>query len=177
MPDPERSAALLEELKLNVDLWKHEEGLRQQRNTAFLAINSLLVVGGGTIIGAEPTEARLRWGAVAFGVLGAVLCILWAIIQFRHHAYARFRRMQMADLEKSLDAARDSSPPHTTFARTHDVFSRGGVTFEHEGTYQRPGYASMSAITAEALLPTVFLVAWVAVGLGGFLAADGIVPG
>jgi hypothetical protein len=110
----ERNA--LEEYKVNIDLWKHEDTLRQQRNSTFLAVNAALLVASGVVLGTR-MDSAVRAGAVVLAsVVGLLLCESWLTVQARHDAYIRFRRHQLRDLEGPLS--------FTSFMRAYDVFHR-----------------------------------------------------
>jgi hypothetical protein len=92
----------LEEYKVNIDLWKHEDTLRQQRNSTFLTVSGALLVAISILAGAHAALALRAGAAIAASVVGMSLCVLWTVVQARHDAYIRFRRLQLRDLESDL---------------------------------------------------------------------------
>jgi hypothetical protein len=166
-PSGTKRENLKDELSLNIDLWKHEENLRQQRNTVLLGSNALLAVAAGAVIGAElPLSTVLPVGLV-LALFGIGICRLWSRIQRRHVEYADFRRKQIREIAKALDYS--SMENHWRGLRTNPEaepvpFPLTGETFE-------PDSSAQSAIAMESRLPAAVAGFWAVVILGGIIAA------
>lgn len=158
-----------EELRLNLDLWKHEEGLRQQRNTVLLGTNAFLAVAASALIGARPPIGIGLVIGLVLAVFGLVICWIWHRLQQRHVVYADFRRKQIRELaaqlgyeswEKQWEALR--SPPDP---------SPISVDFRHTGARFSPRGSEKSAIVIESFLPGAIAAAWALFALGGIAFA------
>jgi hypothetical protein len=156
MPD----ADLHEEIRQNIDLWKHEESLRQSRNTAFLAVNAFLIAAGGALLGTEPDKVVLAAEGVTLASFGIAVCEIWRRIIKRHVAYAEFRRKQLRDLEAQTG--------HETWARTARAFGRKPKPVKFpviEEEFRVDEDAATSAIALESRLPMALIVLWAFVGV------------
>jgi hypothetical protein len=160
---------LKEELRFNLDLWKHEEGLRQQRNTVLLGTNAFLAVATSAMISARPPHAIALAIGLVLSAFGFLICWIWHRLQQRHVVYADFRRKQMRDLaaqlkyeswEKQWEALR--APPDPPPVK---------VDFPHVGAHFSPRGSKRSAIATESLLPRAIAAAWVLFALGGIFLA------
>jgi hypothetical protein len=160
---------LRDELHLNLDLWKHEEGLRQQRNTVLLGTNAFLAVAASAVISARPPLGI----AVAIGLVlagfGLLICWIWHRLQQRHVVYADFRRKQLRELAaelgyetwehqwEALRAPPDPPPVAIEFPLTGGRFT--------------PRHSEGSAIVTESLLPRAIAAAWALFALGAVVVA------
>lgn len=160
---------LRDELHLNLDLWKHEEGLRQQRNTVLLGTNAFLAVAASAVISARPPPGIALAIGLVLACFGSLICWIWHRLQQRHVVYASFRRKQMRELaaelgyetwERQWEALRappDPAPVEVEFRLTGDRF--------------KPRQSEGSAILTESLLPRAIAAAWVLFALGAIVLA------
>jgi hypothetical protein len=157
---------LLAEYKANVDLWQHDDNLRQKRTTTFLAVNLALfgivafVIKESALVGEWTTIAS--GSAVMFGI---VICVVWFLVQARSEQYLRFRRRQLAEIEGKLGAS-------DTFTKQYAAISLGEpVTFVHskEGPFIRTNVTSVSSSKLEAVLPLAMILVWIIIAV--FVAA------
>src|ERR1043165_1671924 len=125
MPE-DRIDILLAEYKANVDLWQHDDDLRQKRTAAFLTVNLFLfgiiafVIKETTLVGEWTVVA-----SVCAGLFGILTCAIWFIVQKRSEQYLRFRRRQLVEIEGKLGTA-------DTFTKQYSALALGKeVEFEH----------------------------------------------
>jgi hypothetical protein len=147
---------------VNLDLWKHEEGLRQQRNTVLLSVNAFLAIGVSAMISVgPPVEVAVGIG-LGLSFFGLVSCWIWNMLQARHVLYADFRRKQLRELAAKLGyeswknqwaGLRTNPPPEPVkFATIGDAFY--------------PRAETRSAIVTESYLPKVVALLWILFAVG-----------
>jgi hypothetical protein len=116
---------LLAEYQANIDLWQHDDDLRQHRAGNFLTINTVLGAVLGTVVTLKPGAALLPWVVVSFALFGVILSIVWGAIHLRNAAYIRFRRFQLRSIEATLGGL-------TTFNNTYQAFyKQEPIEFAH----------------------------------------------
>lgn len=159
-----------QELRLNLDLWKHEEGLRQQRNTVLLGANAFLAVGASALISASPPKETAFAIGLVIALFGLLICWIWHHLQQRHVAYADFRRKQLRELAKKLGYEswenhwRALRIPSETVPPPEPVeFPETADRFELRGSQQ-------SAIKVESYLPGAVAAVWAIFAVGGVIA-------
>lgn len=154
--EEQNAARLLEEYRANVELWKHDDNLRQQRDTKFLTVNTILLVALGVIFQQGSTHFNSWIIGLAFSVIGCATCSAWSIVLARNADYIRFRRFQLRSIESQLR-------PMSTFENMYRGFS------EHEPV-SFPGIDDKFKITllgqlnstwTENILPKVVFAFWV----------------
>src|SRR3990172_6983783 len=97
MHDPtelEQSRFLAEYLA-NVELWKHDDTLRQQRTGNFLSVNTALVAALAVVASLKPPVQYIGSIGLLFAAFGILLCVIWHVVQVRNAEYIRFRRFQL----------------------------------------------------------------------------------
>ena len=104
--------ALTIEYQVNVDLWKHDDDLRQQRNHTFLTMNTVLLVALGSLITLGDTVSDKALMAILISIFGLPVCFIWNRVQARNGEYIRFRRFQLRSIESRL-------PGFSTFANQY----------------------------------------------------------
>ena len=147
-------ARLLEEYRAHVELWKHDDTLRQQRTANFLTVNTVLLAVAGLALSAEPATPVAIAMVALFSAFGVSVALVWATIQWRNSEYIRLRRVQLRQLETRL-------PPMSAFTNAHRALDRHEeIDFGDDGTFRvRPGARSSSTLR-ENLLPPMVLVFW-----------------
>ncbi|HEY5707775.1 MAG TPA: hypothetical protein VIS51_00070 [Solirubrobacterales bacterium] len=156
-----------DELRLNLDLWKHEEGLRQQRNTVLLGTNAFLAVAASALINARPPWGIALSTGIALAGFGLLICWIWDRLQQRHVVYADFRRKQIRELAAQLNY--ESWERQWEALRSPPDQSPVQVEFPHTGAHFSPRQAQGSAILTESLLPRAIAAAWALFALGGVI--------
>jgi hypothetical protein len=162
---PVSNAELLEEYRLNVDLWKHDDTLRQSHNQTFLGVTSALLVAAGLVIAASNKLAVQGASAVAAALFGIAVACVWRRAQVRHNAYIRFHREMLITLEESLNFC--------TFTYQSAAFQRpwGQTTLEPGGkVFELKAAEQKSGSDAEARLPNLVLALWCAALIAGLVA-------
>lgn len=160
--DPGASAGdALDEYRVNIDLWKHDDTLRQSRNQTFLTANSAALVAAGLVISASDKLVVQAAAAVAAAVFGFGVCRVWRTVQARHNAYITFHRLNLVALERATG--------FSTFTDQQRAFHEGATVEFASGLekFTVEGAATRSSSKAEARLPLVFLVLWAVAGLVG----------
>jgi len=157
------------EFDANLDLWKHEEGVRLQRNTVLLSLNAFLAIGVSAMITVGPPVLAAVGITVVLALFGRASCWIWEGLQIRHVLYAEFRRKQLRELaarlgyeswENQWTGLRTDPPPEKVpFTQTDDSFN--------------PPLWTRSAVEVESYLPVVVGLFWTVVAVASllFLAA------
>lgn len=158
MDDDRHIQTLLSEYQANLELWKHDDTLRQQRSTTFLNINSLLILALGGLITLSGSLAEAAVVAIPISVFGLPICLLWYQVQARNAEYVRFRRYQLRSIEKRL-------PPMSTFTNQWRALNKfETVLFENiEDEFTIKNAARGSSTVIEGKLPLVIAGIWLAV--------------
>jgi len=165
---PRSKEDLSDELRLNLDLWKHEEGLRQQRNTVLLGTNAFLAVAASALINARPPWGIALSTGIALAGFGLLICWIWDRLQQRHVVYADFRRKQIRELAAQLDY--ESWEKQWEALRSSSDQPPVKVEFPHTGASFSPRQSQgSSAILTESLLPRAIAAAWFLFALGGVI--------
>jgi hypothetical protein len=163
---------LMDEYKINVDLWKHDDTLRQQRTGNLLVFNAALLTGLGVATGLKPPLIYLAAVALFFSLIGVKLCSIWDRVHLRNAQYSRFRRFQLRSIEARL-------PALTTFRHTQQAFDKGAevVSVTTTEVFTVAESATASSILSEGELPRLWRAVWSVAGtlavllLGFFLYA------
>jgi hypothetical protein len=89
------------EYEINIDLWKHYDNLRQEKNKTFLTSNSILFVALGFILKDIHHVLAINQIVVAFllSATGVLVCILWVLLLTRNAKYIEFHRKQGMSIE------------------------------------------------------------------------------
>jgi hypothetical protein len=160
--DEQRLAKLLAEYEANIELWKHDDNTRMQRNGIFLSVNTLLLIALGTLITVNPSI----WGAAAIScllsVFGLPICVMWHQILLRGGEYVRFRRFQLRAIEAQLQDVTTIRNQWKAL-NEYETVSFNGI--EDKFTIKRS--ARRSVTTIENRLPLVVTGFWLLVFLGG----------
>jgi hypothetical protein len=155
---------LLAEYRANVDLWKHDDDLRQKRTTTFVALNVLLyAIVSWTIKESDTIGAWTTNASAAAALLGLLICFVWYVAHLRNEQYIRFRRMQLIEIETKLGTME-------TFTNQYNAINDGStISFKRSGksfkanllgrlSSSRVEYALPGAMTALWIMVLVFLV-------------------
>jgi len=153
------------EFRLNVELWKHDDAMRQAHNQTFLAANSAALVAAGLIVSAsDRLSVRATTGIVA-AVFGIAVCGVWLVVQARHNAYIRFHRCKLVSLEAGLNSS--------TFGEQDRGFHQGQpVEFGKDALFALSPFERHSSSKAEALLPAILGLLWL---IGGAACVGALV--
>ncbi len=160
---------LLAEYKANVDLWKHDDDLRQKRTATFLTVN-LFLFGIVAFVVKEAAIAKAGIVVATFfaGAFGVLTSAIWLVILLRSHQYLSFRRRQLAEIEAKLGTV-------NTFTNQYRAITRGEpLQFLHSegGSFKVPWIATISSSTLEALLPPAMIFIWIAIASFVIATAD-----
>ena len=98
----QRVQILLNEYQANLELWKHDDNLRQQRYGVFVNINSLLFVAIGGLVTFSLSILNIAIATTLISFFGFLICLMWHQVQARNAEYIRFRRYQLRSIEKTL---------------------------------------------------------------------------
>jgi hypothetical protein len=163
---PDDNTSLRDEFIANLDLWKHEEGLRQQRNTVLLGANAFLAVAVSAMISVGPPRGVAVGIGLVLALFGLAICWVWHSLQHRHVVYADFRRKQLRELAANLGY--ESWENQWIGLRTRPAPST--VSFTITGANFDPPANSRSAIEVESYLPMIVAGLWAlfAIGCLGF---------
>jgi hypothetical protein len=155
---------LLEEYRVNVDLWKHDDLLRQSRTTNFLTINTILLVALSAFISIGQSLVGVALTGVLFSIFGMAISWIWRAVMVRNSAYVLFRRFQLRSIESHL-------PGMTTFENVYNVFYKNvEVAFDGiDETFSAPPRGKISSTLLENRLPTIISWFWVTVLLAGII--------
>jgi hypothetical protein len=168
--------ALLAEYRANVELWKHDDTLRQSRTSNFLTINAILASSIGISVGLNPSA--LAWiAALITSFVGLVLARFWAAIQDRNAEYVRLRRYQLRSIEAEF-------PRLTTFSNVWAaLYQHQAVTFLGiADRFEVSSRGRESSTLTESALPRILFRVWVVVFVAALsvgvavLARSALVP-
>ena len=154
---------LLAEYQANIELWQHDDNLRQRRNGTFLNTNSIYIVALSLLVATDPPLITLAVMATLVSIFGFSICLLWHFIQIRNAEYIRFRRFQLRSIENSIKTV-------STFTRQwlalnkHEEVMFGNIDEKFIITPK----AKLSTTTSlEGNLPFVTAAFWLLVFLSG----------
>src|SRR5215217_5889472 len=112
---------LLAEYKVNVDLWKHDDDLRQKRTTTFVTLNVFLyAITSFTIKESDIVGPWTVNASSAVAIFGLLICLVWFVAHFRNEQYIRFRRIQLREIEARLGVL-------STFTNQYDAINLGKI--------------------------------------------------
>ena len=154
---------LLVEYQANVEMWKHDDNVRQQRARNFLTVNTLLIVGIAGVVSFKPGPLYVGAILIIFSIVGVSLNSIWRSVLQRSAEWIRFRRLQLKSIESKLEGM-------STFQNTYRAFYDG-----HETVYfgaEIPKFEISSAAKkrstlTEGKLPSLMLRFWTIAGIGG----------
>ena len=160
----QRRQNLVSEYQSNIELWKHDDTLRQQRAANFLTLNTILVASGAAIASLNPKLQHVGLVLAAFGIIGCAINFIWNTVSERNSEYIRFRRFQLRSIEAQLEGM-------TTFKNTYRAFyETKPVKFDQDlPAFEIAQKAKQRSTLSEAMLPRLMLVFWIAVGTMGLL--------
>ena len=160
--DNQRESKLIAEYQVNVELWKHDDSLRQQRQNNFLTVNTILFVGLGAVTGFKPPMLHLGAIMFLFSIFGLLLSIIWHKVQVRNAEYVRFRRFQLQHIESKLGDV-------DTFTNTyHAFYDNKGIDFGDKiEPFVLSEQAQQRSTLTEGKLPTLLGLFWTVAGVAG----------
>lgn len=132
----------------------HWDSLSWQTSNFFLAIESVFLVGAGGVLYEEMGRAGTSEIAVvilllAGAVFNGLLCYpFWFRINRRNREFLDIRFARAREIE------------------THPTIAMRMYTYERE-EFRKPKYSGHSTSRLERHVPTLFLIAWIAVFVGG----------
>lgn len=141
----------LKEYEINLDMWKHYDNLRQDKNKTFLAANSILAAAVGLTLRTEQSASGSNPVALLVSTVGFLSCLLWFLLLSRNAFYIKFHRSRVSFIESSMSAK----------------FSTFGKDWE-ESEKQAPLWARMSSNTTDRLLSIVLAAFWISLVLHFF---------
>ena len=149
----EPQAELLEEYHAALQSYFFEGTAFWNRITAFVLLNSALLVARGAL----PAGPSDRWVKAGIGVLGIVAALLWAHTAIRAHYILAFWVAMLHDLERRLNMQHDG--PYIA----RDRFLDGGpVRLPHGSMLRLPWYARVNVNdSTSGTLSVVFGAVWI----------------
>lgn len=156
---------LLDEYRVNVDLWKHDDLIRQSRTGNFLNVNTILLVALSAIFGIGQSVSGIAIPSILFSVFGLAICWIWRAVLVRNFAYVLFRRFQLRSIEARLPGLTTFSNVYTAFYENKEVLFNG---LEEKFTARKD--AKTSSTLLENRLPMIIGGLWIAVLTLGVLA-------
>jgi hypothetical protein len=155
---------LLEEYRANVELWKHDDTLRQQRTSNFLTTNTILLVALSTLLNIKHDINSLALTAILISIFGLLISIIWLSILNRNAEYIRFRRFQLKYLESRM-------PPMSTFTNTYiALYEHKTLEYKEIGqTFSIAKKGKKNSTISEGNLPKLIILFWAVVFLFGIV--------
>ena len=169
-------AQLLVEYRANIELWKHDDMLRQERDKKFLNINTWLIVALGIMF--QINKSNSTYGSFAFGIsliafsiFGIVICYIWDKVLSRNSDYIRFRKMQLREIEAHLKML-------GTFHNSKLALDQGEtITFEKNNEAftidRKDDKGTLSSTATEGRLPVIVAVIWIGILIVGVFISIG----
>ena len=146
---------LIAEYNANVELWKHDDSLRQHRQSNFLTVNTILLVGLGAVIGLKPPIQNLAIVSLVFSIFGLFLSAIWHKVQVRNAEYVRFRRLQLLHIESKLGSMDTFTNTYRAFYKNKDIDFGGDVD-----QFVLSNQAKRRSTLSEGRLPILLGVFW-----------------
>lgn len=155
---------LLAEYQANVELWKHDDTLRQQRVGNFLSVNAALVAALALVTSLRPPPRYIGSVGLFVAVFGFLLCAVWYKVQIRNAEYIRFRRFQLRSIESRL-------PGLSTFQNIYRAFYElEPISFESpKGEFAVKPAARKASTSSEGRLPFLIGGFWCLVAIAAFI--------
>lgn len=153
---------LLAEYHANVELWKHDDSLRQDRQRNFLTVTTVLLATLAALAGLRVPVVYAAGIASFFALYGILICRVWHAVQIRNAEYVRFRRFQLWSIEARL-------PDLTTFTNTYAAFYENkDVSFAGlNDRFALHSQARNRSTLNEGKLPLLVGLLWAAIGATG----------
>jgi len=125
-----------EEYRINIDMWKHYDNLRQEKNKTFLTANTILVAASGFLLEAKISDLNVLHIVGGVAVLGLVICVLWLLLQTINKAYIDHHMAKTRELEsekqqlanwKTFEKQKDKMTGIKKFPNTIDRLLSGSM--------------------------------------------------
>ncbi len=140
----ENTKVQLSEYQLNLDMWRHYDTLRQEKNKVFLTANTILVAAVGIV---WEKQSSLPYPLILLvSLLGIIVCGLWILLLSRNAAYIAFHRERVMSLEQV------NSMHFTTFSKDWKPFEK-----------ELPRWQKLSSNLADRLLAASFALFFIVV--------------
>lgn len=127
MSSDQKETELLKEYEINLEMWRHYDNLRQEKNRTFLTVNTILVAAMGFALKDQlvgPVQKVVALLVVLVSVLGILACVLWFLLLSRNSAYVKFHRDRIKALEPKV------SPQFATFTKQHEALEGSRLVWE-----------------------------------------------
>lgn len=152
MDDNERTC-LLAEYAANVELWKHDDDLRQKRTAAFLTVSTILVAILSFVAKDEVAEAPV----VALALVGLAFCVIWFFIHLRNAQYIVLRRHQLIHIETKLQCV------DTFWLQYAALNKHERVTYPRTGDFEVKAWSKWTSTKIEYAFPVILGLFWISV--------------
>ena len=156
---------LLDEYRVNVDLWKHDDLIRQSRTGNFLNVNTILLVALSAIFGIGQSISGIAIPSILFSVFGLAICWIWRAVLVRNFAFVLFRRFQLRSIEARLPGLTTFSNVYKAFYENKEVLFNG---LEEKFIASKDAQASSTLL--ENRLPVIIAGLWTVVFILGMIA-------
>ena len=155
---------LLEEYRANVQLWMHDDNLRQKRTENLLTTNTILLVALGVLINLNAHANNTAVCCILISFFGLLLSLIWNSILKRNAHYIMFRRIHLKFLEKKLQ-------PMSTFTNTYLAFyeNKELVYPEIHQSFLINSRGRKSSTVTEGQLPVIISIFWIVVFIVGIV--------
>jgi hypothetical protein len=163
--DDSEERSLLEEYRANIELWKHDDTLRQTRTGNFLQVNGVLLATFCALISIKPGFVNVAISSLLLPTFGILISLCWHSILTRNSDYIRLRRFQLRSIEACF-------PRMTTFKNTYNaLYKYEPVTFECTGElFEASRSARRGSTVTEGMLPIAMLAFWLLVFVVGVIS-------
>lgn len=153
--DASKQEQLIAEYNANVELWKHDDNLRQKRNGNFLNVNTILFVGLGAISSLENVINSFVPLVIFISIFGILICVVWNSVQVRNAEYVRFSRYQLRQIEAELNHM-------TTFTNIFQAFYKyRAIKYQKiDEQFEINSQAKKRSTLSEGNLPKVIGILW-----------------
>ena len=146
---------LIQEYHANVELWKHDDNLRQQRNSTFLSMNTIMLVALGTFLNISPNITNAAISGLLISLFGLPICFMWNTVQERNSEYIRFRRFMLRSLETQLTSVSTFTKQWKALNK-HESVQFEGIT----DVFVTKRTSKISSTFVEGKLPIVVIIFW-----------------
>ena len=154
-PATNTSELLKLEYEINVDLWKHDDWVRERRIANYLTVNTILLIALSAVISLGLTYNYISLISILFSSFGILFCVIWKRLLMRNSQYILFRRLQLLSIESRM-------PGITTFTNTYDALYRfKEITFKGiDEKFKIDKRCKKRSGVSEELLPVYLALFW-----------------
>jgi uncharacterized membrane protein YozB (DUF420 family) len=161
---------LFQEYRLAWETWFHADNLRQARNTNYITMNSIFIVGigAGITLLDEKNNRELEFYTLVtmISVLATFICYLWFKVLSRNTQFQNYFRSQTRNLEKSIIPLSSINNYYSALYK-HEIIEFKNI----KETFLVSKHGKTMNALSEDRLPIYFMVFWIVIFLFSLVSA------